>query len=152
MYFQHDCDQITWRAGGRQNYPTHRGGRIPTQCKPENSVFKQILNEVVRDRARVWVDGSYLSRGRRSVERMVDVIGDIASKAPVVAAVLKEVHDWHCCIWEPVDENCLEQSLRIVANPETKEKDWTLLVQKLGRSNLSLHCAGLDYTIYLTLR
>ena len=41
------------------------------------------------------MDGSYLSRGRRSVERMVDVIGDIASKAPVVAAVLEQVHDWH---------------------------------------------------------
>ena len=48
------------------------------------------------------------------------MVGDVASEAPVVAAVLEQVHDRHRGVGEPVDEDGLQQALCIVANPETK--------------------------------
>ena len=55
-------------------------------------------------------------RGRR-VEGVVDVVGDVAGEAPVVAAVLEQVHDRHGGVGETVDEYSLQQPLCIVANP-----------------------------------
>ena len=43
--------------------------------------------------------------------------GDVAGEAPVVAAVLEQVHDRHRGVGEPVDEDGLQQALCIVANP-----------------------------------
>ena len=51
---------------------------------------------------------------------MIDVVGDVAGEAPVVAAVLEQVHDRHRSVGEPVHEDGLQQPLGIVANPETK--------------------------------
>ena len=50
---------------------------------------------------------------------MVDVVGDVAGEAPVVAAILEQVHDRHRGVGEPVHEDRLKQPLCIVANPET---------------------------------
>ena len=52
---------------------------------------------------------------------MVDVVGDVAGEAPVVAAVLEQVHDRHRSVGEPMDEDGLQQALCIVANPEGKD-------------------------------
>lgn len=51
---------------------------------------------------------------------MVDVVGDVAGEAPVVAAVLEQVHDRHRGVGETVDEDGLQQALCIVPNPEGK--------------------------------
>ena len=45
------------------------------------------------------------------------MVGDVAGEAPVVAAVLEQVHDRHRGVGEPVDEDGLQQALGIVANP-----------------------------------
>ena len=47
------------------------------------------------------------------------MVGDVAGEAPVVAAVLEQVHDRHRGVGEPVYEDSLQQPLCIVANPET---------------------------------
>ena len=49
---------------------------------------------------------------------MVDVVSDVGGEAPVVAAVLKQVHDGHCRVAEPVDEHSLEQPLSVVQHPK----------------------------------
>ena len=48
------------------------------------------------------------------------MVGDVAGEAPVVGAVLEQVHDRHRGVGEPVHEDRLKQPLCIVANPETK--------------------------------
>ena len=45
------------------------------------------------------------------------MVGDVASEAPVVGAVLEQVHDRHRGVGETVDEDSLQQPLCIVANP-----------------------------------
>ena len=63
---------------------------------------------------------------------MVDVVGDVAGEAPVVAAVLEQVHDRHGGVGETVDEYSLQQPLCIVANPGTKggiSQDTNLLLK-----------------------
>ena len=52
------------------------------------------------------------------VQRVVDVVGDVGGESPVVAAVLEQVHDGHRGVAEPVDEHGLQESLRVVKNPE----------------------------------
>ena len=48
-----------------------------------------------------------MSAAGRGVEGMVYMVGNVASKPPVVATVLEQVHDGHSGIREPVDEDCL---------------------------------------------
>ena len=52
------------------------------------------------------------------VERMVDVVADVGGEAPVVAAVLEQVHDGHRRVAEPVDEHSLQQPLSVVQHPK----------------------------------
>ena len=52
------------------------------------------------------------------VQGVVHVVGDVGGEAPVVAAVLEQVHDGHRGVAEPVDEHGLQKSLRVVKNPE----------------------------------
>ena len=61
---------------------------------------------------RINLDGA-----RAGVERVVDVVGDVGGKAPVVATVFEQVHDRHRRVAEPVDEHRLEQSLGVVQHP-----------------------------------
>jgi len=61
--------------------------------------------------------GVYLRSAGRSVERMVDMVGDVASKSPVVATVLEEIHDGHRGVRESMDEDSLKESLGIVSSP-----------------------------------
>merc|ERR1719431_862739 len=53
------------------------------------------------------------------VERVVDVVADVSGKAPVVAAVLEQVHDGHRRVAEPVDEHSLKQPLSVVQHPSS---------------------------------
>lgn len=50
----------------------------------------------------------------RCEERMIDVIGNIGGKAPVVDAILEQIANWHCCMRESMNENRFEQSLGVV--------------------------------------
>ncbi len=53
---------------------------------------------------------------------MVDVVGDVGGKSPVVGRVLEEVGDGHGRVGEPVDEDRLQQTLGVVEGP-TAERD-----------------------------
>ena len=48
---------------------------------------------------------------------MVDVVGDVQAEAPVVGAVLEQVHDGHRSVGESMDEKRLEESLAVVERP-----------------------------------
>ena len=51
------------------------------------------------------------------VERVVDVVSDVGGEAPVVAAVLEQVHDGHRRVAKPMDKHRLQQPLGIVQHP-----------------------------------
>ena len=95
-------------------------GKVSKLTKKEESEACVHLNRDIGDNIflRQGYQGLfYLScRGRR-IEGVVDVVGDVAGEAPVVAAVLEQVHDRHRGVGEPVDEDGLQQALGIVANP-----------------------------------
>lgn len=58
-----------------------------------------------------------LQGARCGVERMIHVIGDVASKQPVVGAVTEQVADWHGGVRESMDEQRFKYALRIVGDP-----------------------------------
>lgn len=45
---------------------------------------------------------------------MVNMECYVASESPVVDAVLEQVRQWHGCVREAMDEDCLEESLGVV--------------------------------------
>lgn len=51
---------------------------------------------------------------------MVDVISDVGGEAPVVDAVLEQIHQRHGRVRESVNEDGLEKSLRVVNGPTSR--------------------------------
>lgn len=58
-----------------------------------------------------------LSHAGRGVERMAVVVGDERGESPVVDGVLEDVQDGHRGVGEAVDEDSLQEALRIVGCP-----------------------------------
>jgi hypothetical protein len=58
-----------------------------------------------------------LDESRSSEQRVVDVIGDVECKQPVVGAVLEQAEDRHGRMGEPVHEQSFQKSLGIVQRP-----------------------------------
>ena len=48
---------------------------------------------------------------------MAVVVGDERGESPVVGGVLEDVHDGHGGVGEAVDEDGLEEALRVVGDP-----------------------------------
>ena len=51
------------------------------------------------------------------VERVVDKVSNVCSKAPVVGAVFYEIEEWHSGMTKPVHKECFIDSLCIVTYP-----------------------------------
>ena len=58
-----------------------------------------------------------LRHAGRGVERMTVVVGDEGGESPVVDGVLEDVHDGHGGVGEAVDEDGLQEALRVVGDP-----------------------------------
>ena len=58
-----------------------------------------------------------LGHAGRGVERVAVVVGDEGGKSPVVDGVLEDVHDGHGGVGEAVDEDGLQEALRVVGDP-----------------------------------
>lgn len=52
-----------------------------------------------------------------SEQWVVDVIGNVQRKQPVVGTVLEEIEDGHCCMREPVHEQSFQKSFGVVQRP-----------------------------------
>ena len=66
------------------------------------------------ERAESGVDLRHAGRG---VERVTVVVGNERGESPVVGGVLEDVHDGHGGVGEAVDEDGLEEALRVVGDP-----------------------------------
>ena len=78
----------------------------------------------------------HLLIGGCSVQRVVDVVGDVGRESPVVGRVLEEVGDGHGRVGEPVDEDGFQKTLGVVESPAAesnpgKESNFSFKPQNL---------------------
>ena len=78
----------------------------------------------------------HLLIGGCSVQRVVDVVGDVGRESPVVGRVLEEVGDGHGRVGEPVDEDRFQKTLGVVESPAAesnprKERNFSFKPQNM---------------------
>lgn len=73
-----------------------------------------VLIEKERDECQVHL---HLAEVGLGVERVVDIVADVEGEAPVVAAILEQIHDRHRGVREAMHEHRLQQTLHVVNRP-----------------------------------
>ena len=61
---------------------------------------------------------------------VVNVVGYIQSKPPIVPTIFEQIENWHCTMGKPVDKRRLQNSFNVVYRPQNSgvAKTSTLLL------------------------